>query len=92
MKETGETLPSPTASSGVVVARALICVGTFYGVMVFLNGVAMQESASLLEFGRQRSAVCVVNRPLEIVSRVTGACHVRQSLRDSVGRWLNNPE
>ena len=89
MKETKKERSTPTASSGVAVTRALICVGVFYGVMVWLNGVSMQESASLLEFGWLRSAVCVLNRPLEMVARYTVAYHLRQGLRDRVGRWLN---
>lgn len=92
MGKINKTSRTPAAYNGVTVARALICVGVFYGVMVLLGGVSMQESASLLEFGWQRSCVCALNRPLELVSRHTGAYHVRRGLRDTVGRWLNAPE
>ena len=92
MRETEKKNPPPPACRGVAVARTLICVGAFYGAMVWFNGVSMQESASLLEFGWQRSALCAVNRPLEVLSRYTGAYLLRQGLRDTVGRWLNTSE
>ena len=84
--ETGETQKTPC---GVPVRRALFCVGVFYVVMVLLNGVSMQERASRLEYGWRRDAVCGLNRPFEAASRRTRAFVLREHLRDTAGRWLN---
>ena len=92
MEQQEKTERVPPLRSGVTVARAIFCVGVFYGVMVFLNGVSMQESASLTEFGRRRDALCRLNRPLETLSRHTGAYRFRAALKSAVGRWLNQEE
>lgn len=82
--------PDPTAvGPGVTIAQTLFCIGVFYVIMMVLNGAAMQESASLAEFGWRRDALCRLNRPFERLSRLTGAYRFRVSVRSTVGQWLN---
>lgn len=82
--------PDQTASGrGVPITRTLLCVGVFYGIMVALNGVAMHQSASLAEFGWRRDALRRLNRPLEVMSRATGAYRFRAAVSATAGQWLN---
>lgn len=81
--------PAPCGEAGVSVARTIFCVGVFYAVMVCFNGAAMQESATLTEFGWRRDTLCRLNRPLETISRFTGGYRLRAGVRTTVGRWLN---
>jgi len=77
------------AARGAPVRRAIFFVGVFYVVMVLLNGVSMQESASLTEYGWRRDALCGINRPFAALSRASRAHVLRQRLCESAGRWLN---
>jgi len=88
-----EPLPAHPSTAvpggGVSVARALFFVGVFYAVMVLLNGVSMQASASLAEFGPRRDMLLRLNRPLGALSRFTGGFRLREAVRMTAGSWLN---
>lgn len=92
MAQQGKQNRVPVIRGGVTVRRAFFCVGVFYVIMVLLNGVSMQESASLAEFGWRRDALGRLNRPFETLSRHSGAYHVRAVVKATVGRWLNQTD
>ena len=90
MSDTQDKTGGTPAGTGVPVRRACFCVGVFFVLMLFFNGVAMCKSAKLLEYGHARDFWLTVLRPVEQVSRLSGLFYVRQVTQDTVGKGLNH--
>ena len=90
MSDTRDKTGGTPAGTGVPVRQACFCVGVFFVLMLFFNGVAMYKSAKLLEYGRVRDLWLKVLHPVEQVSRLSGLFYVRQAAQDMVGKSLNH--
>lgn len=89
MRGTQDKANDGAFGTGVPVKRACFCVGVFFVLMLLFNGVAMYESAKLLEYGHTRDFWVMVLRPIERVSRFSCLFNVRQRSQDTVGKRLN---
>ncbi len=72
------------------VLKTAISIALFYLFMALFNGVDMQQSASLTEFGWWRDTLCRLNTPINFVSQQSRCHYLRLYVRQYAGNWLNN--
>ena len=72
--------------------RACFCVVFFYAFLLLLNGKGIYEEIAKQAYGAHRDFLLQVTRPLAILSEKTHACAIRDTVKDTVGIWLNGTD
>ena len=71
---------------------ACFCVVFFYTFLLLLNGKGIHEEIAKQEYGARRNFLLQVTRPLAVLSEKTHASAIRETVKDTVGSWLNGTE
>ena len=71
---------------------ACFCVLFFYAFLLLLNGKGIHEEIAKQAYGARRDFLLQVTRPFAVFSEKTHASTIRDTVKDTVGIWLNGSE